>query len=335
MKTKAFPARFAPILLAPWLIIGLPAATAADDAPDFSATSLPVGPQSDGLLTPVNQRISPAGQTVELPGSRPNALALSPDGKLLVTSGLKSELIVLDPATGAILQRVPFPPSASPPTTNATPNPVLTPNKTPQLSFTGLVFSPDGSRIYLANVNGDIKVFAVDKDHDVQPLFSIPLPPAKAPRRKEEIPAGIAVSPDGKRLYVAFNLSNRLAELDAATGQRVAAVGCRRRAVRRGARRSQSSTSATGAGAGPTPTASPARPDRARSCAWTTAPSPAKARCRSLTFAKMFPQSPRPGHPAPNPSHPLEKSSPACTPARWRCRRTDTGSSSPTRAATR
>ena len=50
-------------------------------------------------------------------------------------------------------------------------------------------------------------------------LFSIPLPPAKAPEREAEIPAGMAVSPDGKRLYVALNLSNRLAELDAANGQ--------------------------------------------------------------------------------------------------------------------
>ena len=46
-----------------------------------------------------------------------------------------------------------------------------------------------------------------------------PCAPAKAPRREAEIPAGLAVSPDGKRLYVALNLSNRLAELDAATGK--------------------------------------------------------------------------------------------------------------------
>ena len=50
------------------------------------------------------------------------------------------------------------------------------------------------------------------------PLFSFPLPPANAPLRAAEIPAGIAVSPDGKKIYVAFNLSNRLVELDAATG---------------------------------------------------------------------------------------------------------------------
>src|SRR5208282_5532987 len=82
-----------------------------------------------------------------------------------------------------------------------------------------LTFSPDGSRIYLANVNGDLKVFGVGKDEKVSPLFSIALPPANAPLRAEEIPAGIAVSADGKKIYVALNLSNRLAELDAATGR--------------------------------------------------------------------------------------------------------------------
>ena len=40
----------------------------------------------------------------------------------------------------------------------------------------------------------------------------------KASRRTNEIPAGIAVSRDGKRIFVAGNLSNRLLELDAATG---------------------------------------------------------------------------------------------------------------------
>ena len=45
------------------------------------------------------------------------------------------------------------------------------------------------------------------------------MPPANAPRRKEEIPAGLALSPDGRRLYVALNLSNRLGEFDALTGK--------------------------------------------------------------------------------------------------------------------
>jgi DNA-binding beta-propeller fold protein YncE len=95
---------------------------------------------------------------------------------------------------------------------------ILQPDKEGQLSFTGLAFAPDGSRIYLANVDGSIKVFGVGKDGTVAGLFTMRLPPANAPRRKPEIPAGLAVSRDGKRLYVALNLSNRLAELDAATG---------------------------------------------------------------------------------------------------------------------
>src|SRR5205823_4929874 len=95
---------------------------------------------------------------------------------------------------------------------------ILNPDTKAQLSFTGLAFSPDGSRIYLSNVNGDVKVFAVGKKHAVSALFSIALPPADAPRRADDIPAGIAVSPDGKKIYVAGNLSNRLLEFDAATG---------------------------------------------------------------------------------------------------------------------
>ncbi|HEX4349351.1 MAG TPA: bifunctional YncE family protein/alkaline phosphatase family protein, partial [Verrucomicrobiae bacterium] len=59
----------------------------------------------------------------------------------------------------------------------------------------------------------------VGDGHLVSPMTSIALPPANAPGRKEEIPAGIAVSADGKKIYVALNLSNRLAELDAATGK--------------------------------------------------------------------------------------------------------------------
>ena len=45
------------------------------------------------------------------------------------------------------------------------------------------------------------------------------MPAADAPRRKQEIPAGLAISRDGRRLYVALNLSNRLAEIDPATGK--------------------------------------------------------------------------------------------------------------------
>jgi len=201
------------VVLRGWVFIGHCApATGTTEAVGRSGTNRTV--------TPVNQVLTPLGTQVELPGLRPQALALSPNGRLLATAGKTHELVVVDPNTGQILQRVPLPsdklnePQPAVPSGN-----ILQPDKEGQVSFTGLIFSPDGSRVYLSNVDGSIKVFSVGADGKVDGLFSIPLPPADAPRRKEEIPSGLALSPDGRRLYVALNLSNRLAEIDAGTGK--------------------------------------------------------------------------------------------------------------------
>jgi DNA-binding beta-propeller fold protein YncE len=171
-------------------------------------------------VLPVHQVLTPAGRQVDLAGLRPQALALSPDGRLLAVSGKTSELLMLDPATGAIRQRVTLPSEQATEPQPAVPSAnILQPDTKGQVSYTGLIFSRDGRRIYLSNVNGSIKVFAVAPDGTVRPSHSLPLPPANAPRRKEEIPAGLALSADGRRLYVCGNLSNRLLELDAETGR--------------------------------------------------------------------------------------------------------------------
>ncbi|MEY2598290.1 MAG: hypothetical protein RLZZ142_549, partial [Verrucomicrobiota bacterium] len=81
-----------------------------------------------------------------------------------------------------------------------------------------LVYSPEGRRVYLSNVHGSIKVFEADEAGALRGSHSIVLPRANAPRRKEEIPAGLAVSQDGQRLYVCGNLSNQLLELDTRSG---------------------------------------------------------------------------------------------------------------------
>ena len=187
-------------------------------ADEFPAPTASVGRSGASLITPVNQIVTPAGTQVELPGMRPQALALSPDGKLLVTAGLTHELVVLEPAGGKILQRVVLPSGKilEPAPLAAA---ILGADERAQLSYTGLKFSPDGTRLYLANVDGDLKVFSVSRDHVVAALFSIALPPANAPERANEIPAGLAVSADGKKLYVGGNLSNRLIELDAVSGK--------------------------------------------------------------------------------------------------------------------
>ena len=193
---------------------------ASEVSGDVSTTARVGQIATNVYYTPANQVLTPAGFQVELPGLRPQALALSPDGKLLVTAGKTHEVVVLDPATSRILQRVPLPSDkATDPKPGAVSTHILEPDKDGQLSFTGLAFSPDGSRLYLANVNGSIKVFTVGRDGKVVGLFSISLPAAHAPGRKEEIPSGLAVSADGKRLYVCGNLSNRLLELDASDGR--------------------------------------------------------------------------------------------------------------------
>jgi YVTN family beta-propeller protein len=172
------------------------------------------------FVTPANQILTPAGLQVELPGLRPQVLALSPDGRILVTSGKTSELVVIDPHHGHILQRIGLPSEQDidPAPDAVSPN-ILEPDKDGQVSFTGLAFSPHGRRLYLANVNGSVKVFGVDDDHKLAPLFTIPLPHLTAVGRTNEIPAGLALSADGRKLYVALNLSNRLGEFDANDGK--------------------------------------------------------------------------------------------------------------------
>ncbi|MHB8055707.1 MAG: YncE family protein, partial [Candidatus Aminicenantales bacterium] len=169
-------------------------------------------------VLPVNQIVTPAGTQIPLPGLRPQALALSPDAKILAVSGKTHEIVIIDPAGAQIRQRVTLPAAKAGPSVPDAPSPaILFPDEKGQVSYTGIVFSPDGKRLYLSNVDGDIKVFGVGSGGEVAPLKTIPLPPAAAPRRTEEIPSGLAVSADGRRLYVCGNLSNRLHEIDLET----------------------------------------------------------------------------------------------------------------------
>ena len=187
---------------------------------DSLSWSEAVGRANGRAVLPVNQVITPAGKQIELHGLRPQVLTLSPDGKILVTSGKTDDLIVIEPGTGRILQKValpndrPLPGSRAPASAH-----YLKPSRDAQVSYTGLVFSPDGSRLYLSNVRGSIKVLSVDANHHLTGIGSIPLPHANARWRKEEIPSGLAISTDGKRLYVAGSLSNHLLEYELPSGK--------------------------------------------------------------------------------------------------------------------
>jgi DNA-binding beta-propeller fold protein YncE len=205
-------------LLAVLLVASIPPSPAAETAPPDEET---VGRhEADRAVTPVNQVLTPHGVQVDLPGMRPQALALSPDGRLLAASGKSNELVLFDAKKQTVQQTVGFPSDRADlaPQEPVSPQ-ILRPDRESQVSYTGLVFSPSGDRLYLSNVEGLVEVFAVAEDDRVKPLRFWTLPTADAPRRATEIPAGLAVSDDGRRVYVCGNLSNRLLEIDAASGK--------------------------------------------------------------------------------------------------------------------
>ncbi|MEZ5979357.1 MAG: bifunctional YncE family protein/alkaline phosphatase family protein [Planctomycetota bacterium] len=207
--------------LAVLAVLGACASTERDEPSLPEPTSDRVGAQGGGAFaTPVNQVLTPLGRLVELPGSRPTVLAYTPDGRSLVTSGKSHDLVVIDPATGEVTERVPLPNDARrDPSKEAVSAQELEPDTSGQASCTGLVFTPDGSQLLLSNVDGSIKVFEVRADGSIRPSHVVALPRANAPRRGAEVPSGLAVSDDGARLYVCGNLSNRLIEIDLASGR--------------------------------------------------------------------------------------------------------------------
>ena len=84
---------------------------AAQDGADFFFNREPATRgEGDRVVTPVNQVVEPAGRQVYLPKLRPQALALSPDGRILVTSGKTHDLIVIDPVSARVMQEVLLPP---------------------------------------------------------------------------------------------------------------------------------------------------------------------------------------------------------------------------------
>src|SRR4030095_10858059 len=79
-------------------IVALSGCRSNHDQPGFITTTEPVGAVGKNrYYTPANQLLTPAGLQVELPGMRPQALALSPDRKILVASRKTAGLIVVNP----------------------------------------------------------------------------------------------------------------------------------------------------------------------------------------------------------------------------------------------
>jgi YVTN family beta-propeller protein len=191
---------------------------------------------------PTGQLLTPAGRQVELAGMRPQAMALSPDGRQYAVAGKTNVLVLIDARTGRIRQTVPLlpfrseiitsedthasekpmgsPAAASTPSSGTRTNAVATTiTVAPRMSLTGLIFSPDGHRIFLSDASGRILMFPVDRRGRASSPTAFLLPDVRTPKPKPEIPAGLAISTDGRQLYVTCSLGNLLYEMDSTTGQ--------------------------------------------------------------------------------------------------------------------
>lgn len=188
------------------------------------------------IYVPTGQLLSPAGQQIALPRMRPQGLALSPNGKLLAVAGNNETLLLVQPRTGQTLQTIPLSSITTEVRTNKATNVVaetvekisnVKTNSTrlvnvtnrADLSFTGLVFSPDSSRIYLSNSKGTVWAFTLMQEHVWERPQVFSLPETDSPKQRKEIPSGLIVSPNGLHLYVTGNLGNSLYELDSSSGR--------------------------------------------------------------------------------------------------------------------
>ncbi|HEY3935966.1 MAG TPA: hypothetical protein VGL97_00930 [Bryobacteraceae bacterium] len=193
-------------------LTGTPQAVRSVDTPNRT-----VGPQNDGsIVVSDNQTLTPAGTVVQL-GSpvRAKAIALNPNSKtrsgavLLMAS--PQPVIVFNTVTGQVLQRF------SPTIVNGT---AFTSNKAG--SFTGITYSADGSRLFFSQDDNHVEIANVDPNTGhLSHCQSVTLPHPPADGRtyhnaKSINPGGIAVSDDGRRAYVALNVTNMLGVIDLA-----------------------------------------------------------------------------------------------------------------------
>jgi YVTN family beta-propeller protein len=150
-----------------------------------------VGRQPDGsFLTPTGQTLTPAGAHVEV-SDRPLGMVLSPDGKsLAVVTGSNfapRSLHLVDMASKAVTQTIPI-----------------------GDSFVGVAFDASGQKLYVGGgKDNEIKIFERPATGEFGQTASVKI--------SGSAPSGLALSGDGRTLYVALNLKHALAIIDTAS----------------------------------------------------------------------------------------------------------------------
>jgi DNA-binding beta-propeller fold protein YncE len=143
---------------------------------------------------PTGVRLDPAGTQYDLRAAMPLTMLLAPGGRSLVISsaGYRAPgLDVVDRSSGAVTQSLPQ-----------------------TAAFLGLAFAPDGGALFASGADQDV-VYRYTWAGDRAALAdSIVLASKRPDSAGTRYPAGLAVSRDGARLYVAENVADSLALID-------------------------------------------------------------------------------------------------------------------------
>ncbi len=195
------------VVVAALLALGAGAAAAAPFGMDPFGTN-EVGEQIAGrTLLPSNQWISPIGTRTTVNDGRLVSSTLSPDGKYMAAltwNHFTGFLTIIDVSSGKVVQQLGTGKAGDPALGDGTVGP------------DGPYYSPDGKTLWLPQ-SADLLRFAVAPDGTVSSPATIKL----SGPHGDALPAGMALSADGSKLYVALNGSNTLGVIDTATNQLV------------------------------------------------------------------------------------------------------------------
>ena len=145
------------------------------------------------ICLPTGLCLDPAGRSFGV-GNMPLAMALSPEGDRIVLSlnGWREQgLQVVERDSGQVVQTIPQ-----------------------AAAFFGIAFSRDGKTLYASGGNEDLLYVYAWEDKRATLRERIMLAPKEPKKDGTRFPAGIALSTDGRKLYVAENLADTLAVID-------------------------------------------------------------------------------------------------------------------------